>query len=91
MTSTASEDAARKALRLQGHSPWVWALRRAVLGLFIMTVVIAGFAWLLHSAIESEAVASAGAGGKTPLSTAAPAAPIPTDASIGLVLSPAER
>lgn len=31
-----------------------WAVRRALIGLVILTVVVSGAAWLLYAAIEAE-------------------------------------
>lgn len=37
---------------LGGRSVTAWALRRTMIGLTILTVVVAGSAWLLHASID---------------------------------------
>ena len=75
-TSTASQPAGG-GVRVKGHSPWVWALRRTAYGLVILVVTIAGAAWLFNAAIDSEGEGTAtkahAAATKTPGKSAAAA------------------
>ena len=57
MTSFGSPPTATVPLRVKGRSPWVWALRRALLGITILVVSIGGAAWLLYAAIDPDAEA----------------------------------
>lgn len=41
--------------QLPNRSLTAWVIRRALLGLFILTVTIGGSAWLLHASIEPTA------------------------------------
>ncbi len=59
MSSTfGSQPANGKSLLVNGRSPWVWALRRAVAGILILVVTVGGAAWLLYATIDQEAEAS---------------------------------
>lgn len=55
-TTTASEPTSlSSATSLSSGSVTAWAIRRALLGLLILTVTIGGSAWLLHASIEPSA------------------------------------
>ena len=59
MSSTfGSQPAGGKALLVNGRSPWIWALRRALAGILILAVTVGGAAWLLYATIDQEAEAS---------------------------------
>jgi hypothetical protein len=48
---------AEAATFLGGRSVAAWAVRRSLIGLAILTVVVAGSAWLLHASIDPAAEA----------------------------------
>ncbi len=54
MTATTTPPA-KTATSLPTGSVTAWAVRRALLGLLILTVTIGGSAWLLHASIEPTA------------------------------------
>ena len=58
---------ANTSTSLPSGSVTVWAIRRALLGLLILTITIGGSAWLLHASIEpvaeSPSVVSTGQNG----------------------------
>ena len=58
MSMTNSSQAASGGVRVKGYSPWVWALRRTIIGIVILTVTIGAAAWLLNAAIDQDAEAS---------------------------------
>lgn len=52
---TATTPTATPPTAIAGRSLAGWAIRRTLLGLFILTVAIGGSAWLLHASIEPTA------------------------------------
>lgn len=54
MTATTTPPA-NVSTSLPARSVTAWAIRRALLGLLILTVTIGGSAWLLHASIEPAA------------------------------------
>jgi hypothetical protein len=60
MSTTSTSQPASGGVRVNGHSPWVWALQRTAMGILIMAVVIGGTAWLMSAAIDLDRAATAG-------------------------------
>ncbi len=58
MSTTLGSQSASGGVRVNGHSPWVWALRRTALGILILTVTIGAAAWLMYAGIDPAAEAS---------------------------------
>lgn len=54
MSTTLTSQPARGGVRVNGRSPWVWALQRAAIGIGILAVVVGGAAWLLYAAIDPD-------------------------------------
>lgn len=76
MSSTfGSQPASGKTLLVNGRSPWVWALRRAVAGILILAVTVGGAAWLLYATIDQEAEAGTEARALRKVTIEAPAGP----------------
>jgi len=59
MTTTSGPQAPSEGLRVNGVSPWAWALQRALLGLMILTAAVGGALWIYHLAIEFDRVGAA--------------------------------
>lgn len=76
MASTVGSRSANGDVRVNGHSPWVWALRRAAMGVMILAVTIGVAAWLLYAAIDPDMDASSDArAAPTTIITGAPPSP----------------
>lgn len=58
MATTLGSRSAGGDIRVNGQAPWVWALRRAAIGVVILAVTIGAAAWLLYSAIDPDSDAS---------------------------------
>lgn len=61
MTTTLISRPASGGVRVKGLSPWVWALRRTLMGLAILAITVGGAAWLLYAAIDPDIDANADA------------------------------
>ena len=62
MSTVSGSPLASGSVRVNGYSPWVWALRRTMLGVVILAVSIGGAAWLLYEAIDPVAEADIAVG-----------------------------
>lgn len=54
-TTPPADTATASATSLRSGSVAGWAVRRALLGLLILTLTVGGSAWLLHASIEPTA------------------------------------
>lgn len=76
MPMTMSSQPVTGGVRVNGRSPWVWALHRALMGIAILAISIGGAAWLLYAAIDPDVEAS-GEAAATLRNTTIVEAPLP--------------